>query len=171
MANVTFITGGARSGKSSYAQERALLQSLAPVYIATAKVWDDSFQKRVDRHRNDRNDRWRTFEKMTHLSALPLQKETVVIDCVTLWLTNLFSQEQNNIEKCLQLLKEDMEQLLKTDNHFFIVSNEIGMGLHAHTEAGLLFTDLQGWANQYIASVAQEVVFMVSGIPLPIKRP
>ena len=171
MATITFITGGARSGKSSYAQERALAQSISPVYVATAKVWDDSFQKRVDRHRNDRNERWRTFEQMTNLSHLPLQKETVVIDCVTLWLTNLFAQEKNNIEKCLQLLKSDMEALLKTDNHFFIVSNEIGMGLHAHTEVGLLFTDLQGWANQYIASVAKEVVFMVSGIPLHIKRP
>lgn len=170
MATITFITGGARSGKSSYAQARALECSNNPVYIATARIWDEDFQKRVNRHRDDRDERWRLIEKQTELSAIGLENEVVVIDCVTLWLTNLFTEEHPDIEQCLADIRADFSRLANSNNRFFVISNEIGMGLHAHTEAGRKFTDLQGWTNQFIAGMANEVILMVSGLPLTVKN-
>src|SRR5579863_10234657 len=83
-----FITGGARSGKSRYAQQLALRLSDRPVYVATARAWDDEFQQRIRLHQQDRDERWRSLEEQRHLSRLPLEGEVAVIDCVTLWITN-----------------------------------------------------------------------------------
>src|ERR1700685_2531117 len=82
------ITGGARSGKSRYAQELALQYSGQPLYVATARAWDDEFRLRIRMHQQDRDERWRSMEEQRHLSRLPLQGEVAVIDCVTLWITN-----------------------------------------------------------------------------------
>ena len=90
MKKLVFITGGARSGKSRYAQTLALQHSGQPVYVATARIWDEDFRQRVDRHRQDRDARWTSMEEEKQLSKLPLQGRTVVIDCVTLWITNFF---------------------------------------------------------------------------------
>ena len=94
----------------------------------------------------------------------------VVIDCVTLWLTNFFSLYKYDVAQSLQAIKEEIDALKKTGATFFIISNEIGMGVHAETEIGRKFTDLQGWANQYIAQQADKVVLMVSGIAVNIKN-
>ena len=166
---IIFITGGARSGKSKYAQERALSLSNNPVYVATAKVWDDDFEKRVKRHQNDRDERWTNFEEQRNVSALPIDNGIAMIDCVTLWLTNFFVDTKNDIDASFALLKKQIDALVIKQGTFIIISNEIGMGVHAETEIGRKFTDLQGWANQYIASKADEVVLMVSGIAVKIK--
>lgn len=166
---LTFVTGGARSGKSSYALNKALELSKNPVYIATAKVWDKEFEQRVDRHKKERGPEWTSFEQWQNLSSLPLTGKVVVIDCVTLWLTNFFVEYKENVDECLNVFKKEMEDILKVDATFILISNEIGMGVHAHTESGRKFTDLQGWANQYAASKADEAIFMVSGIPMVIK--
>jgi adenosylcobinamide kinase/adenosylcobinamide-phosphate guanylyltransferase len=166
---IIFITGGARSGKSKYAQERALSLSDTPVYVATAKVWDDDFEQRVKRHQNDRDERWTNFEEQRNVSALAIDNRIAMIDCVTLWLTNFFVDTKNNVEVSLELLKKEIDALCTKPGTFLIISNEIGMGVHADTEIGRKFTDLQGWANQYIASKADEVVLMVSGIAVKIK--
>jgi adenosylcobinamide kinase/adenosylcobinamide-phosphate guanylyltransferase len=166
---IIFITGGARSGKSKYAQERALSLSNNPVYVATAKVWDDDFEKRVKRHQSDRDERWANFEEQRNVSALPIDNRIAMIDCVTLWLTNFFVDTKNDIDASLALLKKEIDALIVKPGTFIIISNEIGMGVHADTEIGRKFTDLQGWANQYIASKADEVVLMVSGIAVKIK--
>ncbi len=166
---IIFITGGARSGKSRYAQERALALSNNPVYVATAKVWDEDFEKRVKRHQNDRDERWTNFEEQRNVSALPIDNRIAMIDCVTLWLTNFFVDTKNDIHASLELLKKEIDALCSKPGTFLIISNEIGMGVHADTEIGRKFTDLQGWANQYIASKADEVVLMVSGIEVKIK--
>jgi adenosylcobinamide kinase/adenosylcobinamide-phosphate guanylyltransferase len=166
---IIFITGGARSGKSKYAQERALSLSDTPVYVATAKVWDDDFEQRVKRHQNDRDERWANFEEQRNVSALAIDNRIAMIDCVTLWLTNFFVDTKNNVEVSLELLKKEIDALCTKPGTFLIISNEIGMGVHADTEIGRKFTDLQGWANQYIASKADEVVLMVSGIAVKIK--
>lgn len=166
---IIFITGGARSGKSRYAQERALALSNNPVYVATAKVWDEDFEKRVKRHQNDRDERWTNFEEQRNVSALPIDNRIAMIDCVTLWLTNFFVDTKNDIHASLELLKKEIDALCTKPGTFLIISNEIGMGVHADTEIGRKFTDLQGWANQYIASKADEVVLMVSGIAVKIK--
>ena len=170
-ASITFITGGARSGKSSYAQNQALLLSDNPAYIATAKVYenDHEFKDRVQRHQSDRDERWTSIEEQLYVHKLQLNNRIIVIDCVTLWLTNFFSLFKYDVQQSLNAFKQEIDIISKTNNRFFIISNEIGMGIHAETEIGRKFTDLQGWANQYIASKANKVVLMISGIPLVVK--
>jgi len=169
MARVTFITGGARSGKSKYAQLLALQQSQQPVYIATARVWDADFMERIDRHREQRGPEWTTFEEERRLSSLPLEGRVAVIDCVTLWITNYFSDSHYDVEASLEACQREFDALMQLDTDLIIIGNEIGMGVHAPTEAGRKFTDLHGWINQYIAARANRVIFMVSGIPLTVK--
>ncbi len=167
---IIFITGGARSGKSSYAQQMALLLSDNPIYVATAKVWDDDFEKRVKRHKNERDERWTNYEEQRNVSTLPLENKVCIIDCVTLWLTNFFIDSKNDIDASLSLFKAQIDALYKKQGTFIIISNEIGMGVHAETEIGRKFTDLQGWANQYAVTKASKVILMVSGIAVIIKE-
>ena len=167
---IIYITGGVRSGKSRYAQDLALSLSPEPVYIATAQVMDGDFAARVDRHRQERGDQWTTYEVHRELYKLPLHHKTVVIDCVTLWLTGFFMENQYDIQQSLADFTSEIEELSKLPGTFIIISNELGMGLHAETDMGRKFADLQGWANQYVAGVAEQAVFMVSGIPLYLKK-
>lgn len=165
-----FITGGARSGKSRYAQERALSLSGEPVYVATARIWDAEFRLRIARHRTDRDERWTLLEEEKYLGRLSLGGKTAVIDCVTLWINNFFSDLRYDAEASLAACRQEIDLLLKQEARLLIISNEIGMGMHADTEAGRKFTDLQGWVNQYLAGRADEVIFMISGIPLTVKQ-
>ena len=166
---IHYISGGERSGKSSYAQKIAEAISENPIYLATSRIWDDDFQKRVDRHVSDRDERWTTIEEEKNISAVISDKSTVVIDCVTLWLTNFYVDTKYDTEKALELAKQEIEKLMKIDANIIIISNEIGMGLHATTESGRKFTELQGWINQFIAKKADKATFMVSGLPLKLK--
>jgi adenosylcobinamide kinase/adenosylcobinamide-phosphate guanylyltransferase len=166
---IIFITGGARSGKSSYAQNLALSLSPHPVYVATAKNWGGDFDDRIKRHQTDRGKEWTSFEVEKEVSKADIENKVCVIDCVTLWLTNFFIEYKNDIDKSLADFKNEIDALNKMQGTFIIVSNEIGMGVHAETEIGRKFTDLQGWANQYTAAKADKVVLMISGIPVTIK--
>ena len=166
---ITFITGGARSGKSSFAQREAEKLTDSPIYIATARIWDDDFRERVDRHIAERDQNWTTFEKEKGLKELPLTGRVAVIDCVTLWLTNLFMDTDKDIDKSLKIFCKEIDELYAMDCRLFIISNEIGMGTHAHNESARKFTDLQGWANQYVANKADNVIFMISGLPMVVK--
>lgn len=167
---IIYISGGARSGKSSYAQKMALEKSSNPVYVATARIWDDDFAKRVARHKAERGPEWTSLECEQNVHLLPLENHVVVIDCVTLWLTNIFMYFNEDIEKTLTTFKTEIDAIQKLNGTFIIISNEIGMGVHAETELGRKFTDLQGWANQYVAAKAEEAIFMVSGLPLILKK-
>ncbi len=167
---IILVTGGARSGKSRYAQELALSLTQEPVYIATAKVWDNDFEKRVKRHQEDRDHRWTNFEEQQKVASLPIEGRVCMIDCVTLWLTNFFTDTKYDVDHSLSLFKQQVDELSDKVGTFIIVTNELGMGVHADTEIGRKFTDLQGWANQYVASKASRVVFMVSGIAMVIKN-
>jgi adenosylcobinamide kinase / adenosylcobinamide-phosphate guanylyltransferase len=169
---ICFITGGARSGKSTYAQRSALALSDQPVYVATSNVSenDSEFAARVQRHRQERDERWTIYEEPLHMKQLPLSGRVVVIDCVTLWLTNFFSLYKSDIDLCLSAIKKEIDHLTTLDASVYIISNELGMGLHATTEVGRKFTDLQGWTNQYIAQKANQVILMISGIPVIIKE-
>ncbi len=166
---IYLITGGARSGKSRYAQNEALALSDNPIYIATSDVADDEFKQRVARHKEDRDERWTTLEEPLYVSKLPVAERIAVVDCVTLWLTNFFFQYKQDVQASLDALTKEIDELAMYPGTFLIVSNELGMGLHADTEMGRKFVDLQGWANQYIAGKATKVVFMVSGIPVSVK--
>ena len=164
-----YITGGERSGKSSYAQNLALQLSSTPYYLATSRIWDGDHRKRIDRHIADRDERWTSIEEEKEISTVIPEGSTIVIDCVTLWLTNYFIDTKNDIEESLRLAKEEFNKLLDIDATIIIISNEIGMGVHAATEVGRKFTELQGWMNQHIAKHADQATLMVSGIPVEIK--
>jgi adenosylcobinamide kinase/adenosylcobinamide-phosphate guanylyltransferase len=167
---IYLITGGERSGKSSYAQNLALKLSDAPMYVATARKWDDDFQNRIDRHQQERDERWTNIEKEKHLSEIDFSGKVALIDCVTLWLTNFFVDTKNDVASSLEEAKKEFLAMAKQENvTLIIVTNEIGMGVHADTHIGRKFTELQGWMNQFLASNADEVVLMVSGIPVKIK--
>jgi adenosylcobinamide kinase / adenosylcobinamide-phosphate guanylyltransferase len=179
------ITGGARSGKSRHAQDLALQYNGhatgqangrttgqsggRPIYVATARAWDDEFKQRIRIHQQDRDERWQSIEEERNLSRLPLEGEVAVIDCITLWITNFFSDFRGDVDACLDICRREIDELMKKDAVLILITNELGMGMHADTEAGRKFTDLQGWINQYIAKLADEVIFMVSGIPLRVK--
>lgn len=164
------ITGGERSGKSGYGQKLAISLSKNPMYVATARNWDGDFQKRIDRHQKDRDENWVNIEKEKHLNEIDFSGKVALIDCVTLWLTNFFVDTKNDVELCLEQAKKEIELVLQQEDiTLIIITNEIGMGVHAATQVGRKFTELQGWMNQYLAKKADKVVLMVSGIPVPIK--
>lgn len=167
---IYLITGGERSGKSSYAQNLALRLSDSPIYVATARKWDSDFQNRIDRHQQERDERWTNIEKEKHLSEIDFSGKVALIDCVTLWLTNFFVDTKNDVALSLEETKKEFLSIANQENAtLIIVTNEIGMGVHAETHIGRKFTELQGWMNQFLASNANEVVLMVSGIPVKIK--
>ena len=164
---IYLITGGERSGKSSYAQNLAMELSATPMYVATARKWDGDFQKRIDRHQQERDERWINIEKEKHLSEIDFSGKVAIIDCVTLWLTNFFVDTKNDVALCLEQAKAEFDKIANQENAtILIITNEIGMGVHAETHIGRKFTELQGWMNQYLAKKADTVVLMVSGIPV-----
>ncbi|MCV9928976.1 bifunctional adenosylcobinamide kinase/adenosylcobinamide-phosphate guanylyltransferase [Flavobacterium sp. LS1R49] len=167
---IYLITGGERSGKSGYAQELALQLTNTPMYVATARKWDEDFQNRIDRHQQERDERWTNIEKEKHLSEIDFSGKVALIDCVTLWLTNFFVDTKNDVALSLDEAKAEFLKIAnQPDATLIIVTNEIGMGLHADTHVGRKFTELQGWMNQFLAKNADTVVLMVSGIPVKIK--
>lgn len=171
MKRIILITGGQRSGKSSKAEELALSLSDNPVYLATAHIWDDEFKERVRIHQERRGPQWTNIEEEIHLSRHNLTGRVVVIDCVTLWLTNFISIENStlNIEHYLDMAKAEFDKFTGPDATYIFVTNEIGSGGVSENALQRKFTDLQGWMNQYIAQKADEVIFMVSGIAVKVK--
>lgn len=167
--HIVLVTGGQRSGKSGYAQKRALSVAPNPVYLATSRVWDEEFRQRVLRHQADRGPEWTNIEEEKYPSHHNLNGRVVVIDCVTLWGTNFFFDNNSNVDVSLTELKEEFDRLVKQDAYMIFVTNEIGLGGVSPDPVQRKFTDLQGWLNQYIASRADEVVLMVSGIPMKVK--
>ncbi len=201
---IILITGGERSGKSSYAEERAQQMDPNPVYLATARIWDEEFRLRVRMHQERRGAHWINIEEPWQLSRHRLSGHTVLVDCLTLWATNFFFRasseeisvettdktkvEQNSasdiremedavkarmgqetVKQVLQELKEEFDRLIRQDATFLFVTNEIGSGGISPNPVQRRFTDLLGWFNQYVAHKADEVVLMVSGIPVKIK--
>jgi len=169
MRKITLITGGQRSGKSRYAQELALSLSPNPVYLATSRIWDEEHRKRIERHQLERGSEWINLEEEKELSKCVLAGKIVVIDCVTLWATNFFFDLQSDVEKSLNALQSEFDKLTTQEAQFIFVTNEIGMGEVSQNEIQRRFTDLQGWINQYIASKADNVYLMISGISMKIK--
>lgn len=169
MAHIILITGGQRSGKSSNAQKRALELSDSPIYLATSRKWDPDHIERIKRHQADRDQRWTTIEEEVNLHQHDFTGKVVLIDCITLWLTNIFFDHQSDVEQSLAVAKDIFNQLIKQDCTFIIVTNEIGMGGFSANELQNKFADLQGWMNQYIARYSDEVFMMIAGIHMKAK--
>lgn len=169
MKKIILITGGQRSGKSSFAEKKAHKLTTSPVYLATAKIWDEEFRKRVERHQKNRGPEWTNIEEEKELSRHNVTGRVVVIDCVTLWCTNFFMEFDSDVTSSLEAVQKEFDKFTRQDATFIFVTNEIGLGGVSENELQRKFTDLQGWANQYIASQADDVYLMVSGIPVKIK--
>ena len=169
MKKIILITGGQRSGKSTKAEELALSLSNQPVYLATAHVWDDEFRERVKKHQERRGPEWTNIEEEIHLSKHDLTGRVVVIDCITLWLTNMFYQLDSEVDKTLSEAKKEFDAFTQHDATYIFVTNEIGLGGVSTNQLQRKFTDLQGWMNQYVAQKADEVILMVCGLAVKIK--
>lgn len=168
MRRIILITGGQRSGKSQHAEQLALSLSATPVYMATAHIWDDEFRHRVELHQERRGPQWTNIEEERWLSRHDVTGRVVLIDCITLWLTNFFFDSQD-AEQTLDAVKAEFDRFTTQDATFIFVTNEIGSGGISDNAVQRHFTDLEGWMNQYVAQRADEVILMVSGIPVKIK--
>lgn len=169
-APLTLVLGGARSGKSGYAERLARETGLARHYIATAEPFDDEMRARIARHQADRaGDGWQTHEAPRDLAdalrGASAPDRVVLVDCLTLWLSNLMLADADLGEATAGL----QAALAAAPGPVILVSNEVGMGLVPETPLGRAFRDAQGRLNQSLARQAQQVVFVAAGLPLILK--
>lgn len=167
---ITMVTGGQRSGKSVFAETLALEKSASPIYVATARIWDDEFRRRVDVHKQRRGNRWTTVEECLHVGDLDFPERSVVlIDCLTLLSTNWFFECREDVDDAIISIQTQLDVLFSKNADFILVTNEIGLGGISENSLQRKFTDVQGKINQLVASLADSVYFVVSGIPIKIK--
>jgi len=168
MESLTFIIGGARSGKSRQAEELLAALPRPWTYIATAEAYDDEMRERIAMHRSRRGEGWLTvdapFDLVGAIEALPAER-SVLIDCLTLWLTNHMLANHDLEAECLRLT----EVLAHPRGPWFVVSNEVGQGIVPDNALARRFRDEAGRLNQKIAAVADTVLLMVAGLPLKVK--
>jgi adenosylcobinamide kinase/adenosylcobinamide-phosphate guanylyltransferase len=173
MSHLVLVTGGARSGKSRFAEAR--LAELAPsgpwLYVATAEQRDDEMRARVALHRQRRGPAWRTHEEPRLLAAALAQTgdaRGILVDCLTLWLTNLLLDDLPD-EAILVKCDEMADRARSTPVPVIVVTNEVGGGIVPDNALARRFRDLQGGLNQRIAALADQVVLLVAGLPLYVK--
>lgn len=177
MSQTIFITGGARSGKSSFAEQTAVAHGAPLCYLATAQSLDDEMGSRITQHRQRRGDAWHTIEEPLRLAKTLAncdgQFNAVLIDCLTLWLSNLLMLHEYLGKKAEARILEDVLHLAETlrgmTTPVIIVSNEVGMGIVPENRLARVFRDMAGQANQIIAAAADEAWLVASGIPLKLK--
>ncbi len=187
MGKIILVTGGARSGKSSYAEARVSQIGGRTLYIATAIPFDDEMRARIKKHQSDRPDHWDTYEGYEDLPAMisgsGATYEVRLLDCVTLWQSNLvfkmlgyndfdrFSDEQLQETESGLLLETDrlIQAMQMASGTNVLVTNEVGMGLVPENRMGRYFRDLQGRVNQRLGKAADEVILSVCGIPMQVK--
>ena len=164
-----FVLGGARSGKSRYAQARAEMLAGRHHFVATAEAFDDEMRERIARHQADRDTRWSTVEAPrdlpSALDALTAPDAVVLVDCLTLWLSNLIL-----IDADIDQAEAELRQIINGfAGHIFVVSNEVGLGIVPANALARRFGDAAGRLNQAVAAVADEVVLLTAGLPLTLK--
>ena len=171
-----FILGGARSGKSHFAQELAGKLGNKVLFIATGEPLDEEMQTRIDQHKKARPKSWRTLEIATnigkHLEEKIGDAEVVIIDCLTLLIANLLGDELDYPKAEKQVMAEINKLIAcmdKLDASFIIISNEVGTGLVPETKLGRVYRDITGKVNQHISQCANETYFIVAGIPMKVK--
>jgi adenosylcobinamide kinase/adenosylcobinamide-phosphate guanylyltransferase len=166
LAKVTLVLGGARSGKSRYAE--SLMAALQPpwVYVATAEAGDAEMAERIAAHRERRGPNWRTIEALANLDRVLAdhRSEPVLVECLTLWLSKLLLDDGALEDEMVRVEKS----LLLATAPKVLVSNEVGAGIVPEHPLGRRFRDLQGVLNQRMAALADRVVLMVAGLPLVV---
>lgn len=179
------VIGGTRSGKSAYAEKRAAQSGLRVTYFATATAGDAEMSRRIERHRSRRPDTWGLVEEPVHLAAAlkahAAPDQCLIVDCLTLWLTNLlcagndFSAPGTDFRINYDLLAQEREQLLsvlpKLSGTIILVSSEVGMGIVPMGELSRVFSDEAGLLNQAVAEQCELVTLVVAGLTHPLKRP
>lgn len=167
--NITLITGGQRSGKSAFAEQLTLQRCANPGYIATAQVFDEEMRQRVAAHQARRGPMWTNFETPLTPGDLKITNDTVLLDCLTMWASNILFAENEDLQAALQRFTTEWQKLISLPINIIAVTNEIGLGGVSANALQRKFTDLQGSINQLVASQANEVYMLISGIPLRIK--
>jgi adenosylcobinamide kinase/adenosylcobinamide-phosphate guanylyltransferase len=179
MANITFILGGARSGKSSYAQQLAEDSGKSVTFLATAQALDEEMSGRIQKHKAERPVHWQTLEVPLYIAShiKEIQSEAVILDCITLLVSNLLMEfvKDDIVDEApfMQAVQKEMEELLSairaSTQDWMIISNEVGLGLVPPYQMGRVYRDGLGWANQRLARAAKKVIFMVAGLPMVVK--
>ncbi len=178
------VTGGARSGKSTFAEKLTREKGKNIVYIATSIPFDEGMKDRIKKHRESRPKEWATIEKYKAFNEILENKDfkicdTVILDCMTLMVSNLILEKNINFDKCsydqINKIEDDVfkevKELLEVmnDKELIIVTNEVGMGIVPANKLSSIFRDIAGRVNQYLAQKADEVYFSVSGLQMRMK--
>jgi adenosylcobinamide kinase/adenosylcobinamide-phosphate guanylyltransferase len=171
MKRITLVTGGSRSGKSKHALQLAASYN-NKAFIATAEASDDEMRDRIERHRRERDSSYVTVEEPVNLEmalkSLPVETEVAVLDCITVWLGNLFYRQKITDGTCPEI-DAFLDSLEAPPCHLILVTNEVGMGVIPADADTRLFRDTAGSINQLLAKLAHEVILSVSGIPIRVK--
>jgi len=181
MGKLTLILGGARSGKSAYAEQVGCESGKPVLFIATAQALDDEMRDRIQKHRAARPPEWQTLEAPMNVGSIllseasRLQADVVLLDCITLLVSNILLAlpEGASFEEVMKNVEGEIDSLLEAHarlgGEWLIVSNEVGLGVVPPYPLGRMYRDTLGWANQRLARAAAKVIFMVAGIPTVIK--
>ncbi len=168
---ITLVLGGARSGKSSWALEHVESSYNSYMFLATAEVMDEEMAQRVDLHRKARGPQWQLREEPLEiakaLDAVKADTEAVLIDCMTIWLSNVLLKK--GADRVPAYGTAFIEALSRCTQSVIIVANEVGSGIVPEHPLGRQYRDMAGSLNQKLASVADKVVLVVAGLPLPLK--
>jgi len=187
MSKIIMVTGGVRSGKSGFAEKKVMEIGNKIGYMATAVITDEDMAKRIEHHRASRPKEWPTFERYNNFEALEsdevfLSCDTLIFDCVTTAVTSIMLDEPVDYDKDSQEVMDKVEEQVKrelaallnmvaaTKQNLVLVTNEVGLGIVPPYRLGSIFRDIAGRMNQYIASRADEVYFIVSGLPITLKH-
>ena len=173
LKEITFVIGGCRSGKSTYAMQTAeKMTAEQKIFIATCVPQDDEMKRRVARHQKERSQNWVTVEAPLDLPEAILQNsrrgDVILVDCLTLWVSNLLI-ETGDEKKIEDTIPQLIEALQKATCPIVLVSNEVGTGIVPENRLARQFRDITGWVNQAVARCANKVVWMVAGIPVTVK--
>lgn len=186
MAKITLITGGARSGKSTFAEELAAKKGDKILYVATAKAIDEEMRDRIKRHRERRPDSWDTLEAYKSLSSLLPQSspnyDGILLDCITIMSTNIIFDEPTMLQaeiafeemlRAEELLMAEIDEFIacfpNLQSDLIMVTNEVGMGLVPEYPLSRFYRDALGRVNQKLGRAADEVWLVVSGVPMQVK--
>ena len=177
----TLILGGARSGKSRFALDIAANLGEKVLFVATAEAQDEEMRQKIEEHKRTRPSAWRTLEVPTGIGKA-IRKEVgdsnvAIVDCLTLLVSNLLEDcgdpEQLDMNKARERVAKEIKELVEcmdeTDASFILVSNEVGLALVPDNQLGRVYRDLLGWCNQELAQRADQVYFMIAGLPTLVK--